>query len=268
MATYAIGDVQGCFSELKKLTKRVRFDPKHDQLWFVGDLVNRGPRSLDVLRFVRDLGDKAVTVIGNHDIHLLGCAAGVRKPKAGDTFEDVLEAKDRDELIHWLEKRPFLYREGDYVMVHAGLHPSWDADTAAALAAELERAFRKDPRKTLEELRSRPAPLKWESSLKGADRLRAIATVLTRMRACSSDGTLEPEFSGPPDEAPSGFKPWFDWPGKYASEVTVVCGHWSALGLRVEPHVIALDTGCVWGRALTAVRLDDGVVFMEPAAGR
>jgi bis(5'-nucleosyl)-tetraphosphatase (symmetrical) len=266
MATYAIGDVQGCFDELERLIKRLKFQPKKDQLWFVGDLVNRGPKSLEVLRLVKGLGEAAVSVIGNHDLHLLSCVYGLREPKRGDTFERVLDAPDRDELIAWLTGRPFLHREGDYVLVHAGLHPSWDLATAQALAAELTAALRADGRGLLEKLRAKEAPPLWRASLRGADRLRALAAVLTRMRTCNSEGTLCAEFSGPPDQAPHGCRPWFEWPGRYARETTVVCGHWSALGLHVEPHVVALDTGCVWGRELTAMRLDDGEIFREPAA--
>jgi bis(5'-nucleosyl)-tetraphosphatase (symmetrical) len=247
VATYAIGDVQGCFDELERLIKRLKFQPKKDQLWFVGDLVNRGPKSLQVLRLVKGLGDSAVCVLGNHDLHLLACADGVRESKKGDTFDDILKAPDRDALLSWLAERPFLHREGDYVMVHAGVHPTWDRSDL------------------LEKLRSRDAPPRWKASLRGADRLRALAAVLTRMRTCNSDGTLCFDFSGPPDEAPHGCRPWFEWPGRYAEEATIVCGHWSALGLHVEPHVVALDTGCVWGRELTAMRLDDGQVFREPA---
>jgi bis(5'-nucleosyl)-tetraphosphatase (symmetrical) len=265
MATYAIGDVQGCASELKKLLGKIRFEAKHDRLWFVGDLVNRGPRSLEVLRLVKDLGEAAVSVLGNHDLHLLSCAYDVREPKNGDTFTDVLEAKDRDELIAWLLARPFLYREGDYLLVHAGLHPTWDADTAESLAAELQQALRKDTEGTLRALRSKDAPPKWSTGLRGGDRLRAIAAVVTRIRTCTADGTLCPQFSGPPEEAPHGCRAWFEWPGAYGEDVTVVCGHWAALGLRIEPHVIATDTGCVWGQALTAVRLDDGAIFQQPA---
>jgi bis(5'-nucleosyl)-tetraphosphatase (symmetrical) len=263
MAIYAIGDVQGCFVELERLLKRLHFQAKKDRLWFVGDLVNRGPQSLEVLRFVKGLGDTAVTVLGNHDLHLLSCAQGLRA-KRNDTFDDILRAPDRKELLAWLSSRPFLHHEGDYVMVHAGLAPSWDVATARALAQELTEALHEDPPGLLEKLHAEEAPLRFKPSLRGADRLRAICAILTRMRACDAEGTMS-DFSGPPDEAPRGFRPWFEWPGAYAEEATVVCGHWSALGLRVEPHVVALDTGCVWGRALTAMRLDDGRTFQEPA---
>ena len=265
MSIYAVGDVQGCYDELRRLVDRLRFDPTCDQLWFVGDLVNRGPRSVEVLRFVKGLGDAAVTVLGNHDLHLLACAYGVRPPKETDTVGDVLAAPDRDELVAWLAARPFLHRTDDYVLVHAGLHPSWDAPGAMQLAAEAEDALRRSPRDTIELLRRASAPPLWQPSLRGDERLRAIVAILTRIRTCTADGTLDPEFTGPPDQVPHGRRPWFDWPGPWSSEVTAVFGHWSALGLKVEPHVVALDTGCVWGRALTAVRLDDGNVYQQTA---
>ena len=265
MSIYAIGDVQGCFDELRRLVDRLRFDPAADRLWFVGDLVNRGPRSADVLRFVRGLGDAAVTVLGNHDLHLLACAYGARRPKESDTLDDVLGAPDRDELVAWVASRPLLHRTDDYVLVHAGLHPSWDAATALALAAEAEEALHLQPRETTRTLRDRPPPPQWEARLRGDDRLRLIVAVLTRIRTCTSDGTLDLDFAGPPEGAPHGRRPWFDWPCAFAPEVTVVCGHWSALGLRVEPHVVSIDTGCVWGGSLTAMRLDDGQLFQQPA---
>jgi len=265
MSTFAIGDVQGCCTELERLLERIHFDPADDRLWFVGDLVNRGPRSLEVLQLVKGLGRAAVTVLGNHDLHLLACAYGVREPKGSDTFQDVLRAPDRDALVAWLADRPFLHRMDDYVLVHAGLHPSWNAATAMAVAEEVGDALSRDPRATLDALRRSPPPPLWQDTLRGDDRLRAAVAILTRIRTCTSDGTLNLDFDGPPDRAPHGSRPWFEWPGPYADEVSVVCGHWSALGLRIEPHVVALDTGCVWGRALTAVRLDDGAVFQQPA---
>ena len=265
MSIYAIGDVQGCHDELRRLVDRIRFDPSRDRLWFVGDLVNRGPRSLDVLRYVKGLGAAAVTVLGNHDLHLLARAYGVRKPKEGDTLDDVLAAPDRDELVAWLASRPLLHRTDDYVLVHAGLHPTWDAATAMALAAEAEETLHSSPRETVATLRRGSAPPQWDPALRGEDRLRAIVAILTRIRTCTVEGVLDLDFAGPPDQAPHGRRPWFEWPGPWSSEVTVVFGHWSALGLRVEPHAVALDTGCVWGKALTAVRVDDGNVYKQTA---
>ena len=265
MSIYAIGDVQGCHDELKRLIDRIRFDPAQDRLWFVGDLVNRGPRSLEVLRFVMGLRERAVTVLGNHDVHLLSCAYGLRNPKPNDTIDDVLQAPDRDELVAWLVSRPFLHRTDDYVLVHAGLHPSWSAAQAMALAEEASALVQQDPRGSIRILRSASPPPLWQDSLRGDDRLRSVVAILTRIRTCTADGTLDLDFDGPPEQIPHGRRPWFEWPGAYSSDVTVVFGHWSALGLRIEPHVVALDTGCVWGRALTAVRLDDGCVYQQPA---
>jgi bis(5'-nucleosyl)-tetraphosphatase (symmetrical) len=264
MSIYAIGDVQGCHDELRRLIDRLRFDPARDYLWMAGDLVNRGPRSLEVLRFVKGLGDRAVTVLGNHDLHLLSCAYGLRSPKSTDTLADVLAAPDRDELVAWLAAQPFLHRTDDYLLVHAGLHPTWTAAEAMAVASELEEFVSADPARAVEVLRAAPPPPLWRPELRGDDRVRAATAILTRIRTCTSDGTLDLDFAGPPNQAPHGRRPWFEWPGPYASEVTVVFGHWSALGLRVEPHVVALDTGCVWGGVLTAVRLDDGAVFQQP----
>ena len=262
MATYAVGDVQGCFDELERLLGRIRFRPGRDRLWFAGDLVNRGPRSVDVLRLVKRLGESARTVLGNHDLHLLSCAFGVRKPKPRDTFEAVLEAPDRAALIDWLLRQPLVYRQGAHLLVHAGLHPTWDAATALRLAREAERALRRDPRGTLASLQEE-APVRWEPSLGGADRLRAVVAILTRIRTCTAEGTMDPEFSGAPDQASRGHRPWFAWPRRKATEVTVICGHWAALGLEVLPHLLALDSGCVWGGALSAVRLHDRKVFQE-----
>ena len=263
MARYAIGDVQGCSAELKRLVERIRFRRGKDELWFVGDLVNRGPRSRDALRFVKGLGRAAVTVLGNHDLHLLSCALGVRKPKPRDTFDDVLEAPDRQELVAWLAARPFAHRVDRHLMVHAGVHPTWDVATTLRLAKEAQRALRQDLKGTLAALQEE-APPRWDPSLRGADRLRAIVAVLTRIRTCTADGTMDTEFSGPPEEAPQGRRPWFEWPRPRSGRVTVVCGHWAALGLRVLPRLVAVDSGCVWGRSLSAVRLHDGRVYQEP----
>jgi bis(5'-nucleosyl)-tetraphosphatase (symmetrical) len=267
MSIYAIGDVQGCFAELQRLVDRIHFRPGDDQLWFVGDLVNRGPRSSEVLRFVKGLGDAAITVLGNHDLHLLSCAFGIREPKPRDTFGDVLAAPDRDALIAWLVARPLAYRQAEYLLVHAGVHPTWDLLTTLRLAGEAERALPRDPRGTLDALQE-PAPPRWEPALGGADRLRAIVAVLTRIRTCTAEGTMETEFSGPPEQAPHGYRPWFEWPRPQASEITIVCGHWAALGLKIEPRLVAVDSACVWGGALSAVRLDDRRVFQEACVSR
>ena len=264
MATYAIGDIQGCFDTLRALLARCGFDPRADRAWLAGDLVNRGPRSLEVLRWARALGERAVCVLGNHDIHLLARWAGVSGPKPRDTLEPVLTASDAAELISWLRARPLVYREGDFAMVHAGLHPRWDLDAAGALAAEVEAALRGDGWREVLAVDHGSAAT-WRPDLRGAERLRSVAEVLTRIRTCGDDGTPCSAFSGPPEQAPPGCHPWYSHPLRGELGATVIFGHWAALGYRRLPGYVALDSGCVWGGALTAVRLDDGAVFQQPA---
>ncbi|MCB1954265.1 MAG: symmetrical bis(5'-nucleosyl)-tetraphosphatase [Rhodocyclaceae bacterium] len=268
MATYAIGDIQGCYDELCGLMERVRFDPSQDRLWLVGDLVNRGPASLEVLRLVRGMGDAAIVVLGNHDLYLLMVAAGFRKRGKDDTLGPVLDAPDRGELLDWLAGRPLLHLEGERVLVHAGLPPQWSAPRARALAGEVEAALRGPDRdRFLSQLQgNRPAA--WCDDQGGQDRLRYIVNALTRMRFCSPEGRLEFDAKGPPAMAPDGYLPWFDLPVRAAAAQTIVCGHWSALGFRRQAGLLALDTGCLWGGELTAVRLEDGLVFREPARTR
>ena len=266
MATFAIGDVQGCFEELEQLLGEIGFSPSRDRLWFVGDLVNRGPDSAAVVRFVRDLGERAVVVQGNHDLHLLALAAGHAKRRADDTFDDLLAAPDRDELLDWLRFRPMLHVEDEYVMVHAGLLPSWSVAQAQDLAAEVEAELRsRRYRLFLAELYgSRPDA--WDDSLRGMDRLRVIVNAMTRMRFCSADGVMELRVKGEVEQAPPGFMPWFEVPGRKMRGVPVICGHWSALGLKLKRDLLALDTACVWGGALTAVRLEDRRLFQVRCA--
>lgn len=265
MATYAIGDVQGCFTTLERLLSRIGFDKKRDRLWLAGDLVNRGPASLEVLRFAKSLGSSLVAVLGNHDVHLLGVAAGARSLKPGDTLDEVLAAPDADALIDWLARRPLLHREGDSVLVHAGLHPSWSLEEAAGYAREVEVALQgKERKKTLRSLYGKGSAAIWSPSLSGADRLRVIVAALTRLRVVSRDGIMDLGFSLPPSRAPKGASPWFElYP--FPAGLTVFFAHWAALGLYVSEQAIGLDTGCVWGRALTAVRLEDRQIFQEPS---
>jgi bis(5'-nucleosyl)-tetraphosphatase (symmetrical) len=266
MATFAIGDVQGCFDELERLLGEVGFSPARDRLWFVGDLVNRGPRSLAVVRFVKGLGDRAIVVQGNHDLHLLAFAAGHAKQRADDTFDDLLAAPDCAPLLDWLRFRPMLHVEDEYVMVHAGLLPSWSVAQAHDLAAEVEAELRsKRYRLFLAELYgSRPDT--WRDDLRGMDRLRVIVNAMTRMRFCTAEGVMELGVKGELEKAPPGYLPWFEVPGRKTRGVPIVCGHWSALGLRLTPDLLALDTACVWGGSLTAVRLEDRRVFEVPCA--
>jgi bis(5'-nucleosyl)-tetraphosphatase (symmetrical) len=260
MATYAIGDVQACLEPLERLLGDIGFSRSRDRLWFVGDLVNRGPDSAAVVRFVRDLGERAVVVQGNHDLHLLALAAGHAKRRADDTFDDLLAAPDRDELLDWLRFRPMLHVD-EYVMVHAGLLPAWSVAQAQDLAAEVEAELRaKRYRLFLAELYG-SKPDKWDDSLRGMDRLRVIVNAMTRMRFCTVDGVMDFRVKGEVEKAPPGFMPWFDVPARKTRGATIVCGHWSALGLRLRPDLLALDTGCVWGGALTAIRLEDRRLF-------
>ena len=257
MSTWAIGDVQGCSRTLDRLIDAIRFRPGRDRLWFVGDLVNRGPRSLEVLRRVRDLGASATVVLGNHDLHLLGRAAGVRPDRPGDTFTAVLQAPDRDELLRWLRCRPLAWRRDGFILVHAGLFPSWSADDALREAGRLERLLVGEAMPTLLS-RDGPSVDTLDGEPAGLARDRAGLHVLTRMRTLRADGRLDRSFNGRLIDLPDGRVPWFRVPGRRSASETVVFGHWSALGLFRETGVIALDSGVAWGGPLSAVRLEDG----------
>ncbi len=262
MAIYAIGDIQGCDEELARLLDRLKFDPARDRVWLVGDLVNRGPASLAVLRRVKALGDAAIVVLGNHDLHLLALAyARDERLKSKDTLQDVLAAADRDELLAWLRTRSMLHYDPalGYAMVHAGLVPQWDLQTAQRCARELEGALRDDHQcRELFEHMYGDRPNRWSEDLTGFDRLRFITNVLTRLRFCRADGSLELKHKGTIEQAPADVFPWFRAPNRRWGGVRIVCGHWSALGFHEEEAVLSIDTGCVWGQRLCAVRLDDG----------
>jgi bis(5'-nucleosyl)-tetraphosphatase (symmetrical) len=263
MATYAIGDIQGCMASLERLLALIAFSPADDRLWLVGDLVNRGPRSLDVLRWAYE-HDRAITcVLGNHDLHLLARAAGAAPEKKRDTLDDVLAYRNADRLLGWLRERPLFYVDGGFAMVHAGLHPRWTIDDARARAAEIEKELRAPTwRAFLAQLQG-PTP-RWDARLGGGDRWRAILAYLVRARMLKPDGRVD-TYDGPPAQAPPGLVPWFAVPDAAWRTHTIVFGHWSALGLDLGPHHVALDTGCVWGRSLTAFRLDDRMVFQVKA---
>ena len=264
MATYAIGDVQGCFDELEALLVRLAFDPARDRLWFVGDLVNRGPKSLEVLRFVRALGDRAEVVLGNHDLHLVCLFEGFAKRRTDDTFGALLAAPDARELVDWLRHRPMLHVEGAYVMVHAGLLPGWTVEHATVLAREVELALRGPGYRDFLANMYGSRPERWDEGLRGWDRLRVIVNAMTRMRYCSREGVMELRAKGA--EAPPGFLPWFDT-RPAGEQATIVCGHWSALGLRLTERLAALDSGCVWGGSLVALRLEDQSLTELPCKG-
>ncbi len=262
MSTYAIGDIQGCHQSFLNLLEHCAFDPEHDRLWLVGDLVNRGPHSLATLRFVKSLGDAAITVLGNHDLYLLMIAEGVEKRRGkDDTLDEILAAPDRDELLDWLRRQPLCHVENDYCLVHAGLLPQWTAAQARSLAAEVEGLLQGDRyHETLAHMWG-SEPAQWSDDLAGWDRMRVIVNAMTRMRFCSPEGVMEFQTKGEATDAPPGYLPWFEVAGRQSADSVLVTGHWSALGLRVEPNLLALDSGCLWGRHLTAVRLEDRRVF-------
>jgi bis(5'-nucleosyl)-tetraphosphatase (symmetrical) len=261
MPTYAIGDIQGCHDSLLQLLDVIRFDPAVDRLWFVGDLVNRGPQSLEVLRFIKSLGDAAVTVLGNHDLHLLALAEGYGRLRRGDTLEAVLSAPDRDELLHWLRRQRLAWREGNFLLVHAGVLPGWTVEETMQRAAEAEAVLRgPDYREFLARMYGNE-PRAWDESLADIERLRVIVNAFTRLRYCSAAGEMEFHHKGAPGTQPRGWLPWFEAPGRKSAEATIIVGHWSTLGLINRPDLIALDTGCLWGAKLTALRLEDRRVF-------
>lgn len=261
MATYAIGDIQGCYAALQKLLELIQFDASRDRLWLAGDLVNRGPDSLAVLRFARQAGDAVVTVLGNHDLHLLMVHAGITQCRSGDTLQAVLDAPDGEELLHWLRHQRLFYSEADYAMVHAGLLPDWTVAKAGQLAAEVETALQQDNYREVFARLYGNEPNYWRDDWQDEKRLRVIINAMTRMRVCSVAGRMNFSFKGARQAIPVGFMPWFEVPGRLSKSATIVCGHWSALGLHVADRVIALDSGCVWNRELSAIRLEDKTVF-------
>jgi len=258
MPVYAFGDIQGCHDELQALLELLRFDPAADRLWFVGDLVNRGPKSLEVLRFVKGLGDAAVTVLGNHDLHLLALAAGNDKHKDEASLDPVLHAPDRDELLHWLRHRPLLHTDPalDFTMIHAGLSPDWDLATASACARELEAALQGDEHLAYFLDMYGNKPDHWDPALSGQERLRFITNCFTRLRYLNSDGSLALKEKGPPGSQQGGRLPWFEHPARLTRNTRILFGHWSTLGYVNSHNVWALDTGCLWGGTLTALRID------------
>ena len=258
MAVFAVGDIQGCYDELRQALDGVGFEPTHDRLWFVGDLVNRGPKSLDVLRFVSSLGDSAVCVLGNHDLHLLALAAGNTKHEGEHSLREILAAPDRDELLHWLLHRPLAHfdAELEFLMVHAGVPPQWDVATTLACAQEVEQVLRGDDQVEFFMRMYGNKPDRWDPALQGMERWRFITNCLTRLRYCENDGRVALKEKGPPGSQRYGRMPWFEHPRRETREQRIVFGHWSTLGYRAEHNVWALDTGCLWGGALTLLRLD------------
>ncbi|MBI3147033.1 MAG: symmetrical bis(5'-nucleosyl)-tetraphosphatase [Betaproteobacteria bacterium] len=264
MSTYAIGDIQGCYEEFRQLLLLLDFSPSRDRLWLVGDLVNRGPGSLETLRYVQSLDDAATTVLGNHDLHLLTVAAGHARLHRRDTLRSILDAPDRAALLQWLRTRPLIHVDGAFVLVHAGLIPPWTVPQALDLAGEVAAALAGPKHDQFLRVLYGNTP-DWTEQLTGWDRLRAIVNVCTRLRFCARDGRLEFDEKRGAEHAPVGFAPWFKIPERRSATHTLICGHWSTLELRLEARVWMLDSGCLWGGPLSAVRLEDGAVFQVPS---
>ncbi len=260
MASYLIGDVQGCNAPLQRLLTEISFSPSRDTLFFLGDLVNRGPDSAGVLRSLMAYGDAAQCVLGNHDLHLLAVAHGVRKPHRKDTVSDILDAPDRDAMLTWLrwQNMALLKTMGDQavLMVHAGVLPTWSAAQTMALAGEVEAVLRSPALGDFLHSMYGDDANCWDDALRGTERLRVIVNALTRLRFCDAQGNMDFVAKDSADSAPRGFMPWFDVPGRLSANVTVAFGHWSTLGWLGRSDVLALDTGCVWGGCLSALRLE------------
>jgi bis(5'-nucleosyl)-tetraphosphatase (symmetrical) len=265
MSHYVVGDIQGCYDEFRQLLELIAFSKDRDRLWLVGDLVNRGPDSLGVLRTVKELGAAATTVLGNHDLHLLTVAAGYRKPHRHDTLGPILDADDREELLLWLRTRPLVVHSGDLLLVHAGLLPSWTAATAIMLSREVETVLASDAHDDFLRHLYGDLPARWDETLTGYDRLRVIVNACTRLRYCTADDSMDLAEKRGPAYAPAGFAPWFAQPGRRSANATVLCGHWSAVQLMLAPRIAMLDSGCLWGGTLTALRLDDARLFQVPS---
>jgi bis(5'-nucleosyl)-tetraphosphatase (symmetrical) len=266
MSTYAIGDVQGCFEPLTKLLEKIAFDPKQDTLWFTGDLINRGAQSLETLRFIKALGDRAITVLGNHDLGMLTVARGAEPFETNaHTFGDILAAEDKEDLLYWLEQQPLLHYDAKLgcLLVHAGLYPWWDLDLALKLAKEVESVLQSEEKYNFYKHHYGNTPERWSENLKSFDRLRFIVNAFTRMRFCSPDGKLDLTTKESASNPPKDYFPWFELLNqKPNNKLKIIFGHWAALrGECPVPNLFALDTGCGWGDCLTALRLEDGVRF-------
>jgi bis(5'-nucleosyl)-tetraphosphatase (symmetrical) len=262
MALYFIGDLQGCHEPLQRLLQRIDFSPSRDTLYLLGDLVNRGPDSLAVLRTVMQLGDAAQSLLGNHDLHLLTVGYGLRQQHKGDTLDAILQAPDRDALLDWVRHRSMALHVNGWLVVHAGVLPRWSTSRTLTLAAEVEQALRGEQVIDFLSNMYGNTPASWDDSLTGHDRLRVIVNVLTRLRFCTPQGAMEFKAKGSATAAPAGYLPWFDVPGRLTSDTPIAFGHWSTVGLDaperppvMRHNTLALDTGCVWGNCLTAAKL-------------
>lgn len=255
---YLIGDIQGCHGALQQLLSTIGFSASRDHLFVLGDLVNRGPDNLGTLDLLHRLGGAASCVLGNHDLHLLAVAHGVRKAHRGDTISDILDAPEREAWIDWIRQRPLAIDAEGWLMVHAGVVPQWDRAQTLTLAAEVERCLRGPSVQDFLQVMYGNQPARWSDELTGNDRLRFTINTLTRVRYLHADGSLEFGTKQGPDAAPAGLVPWFEAPGRRTAGQPIAFGHWSALGLLDRPDLVALDTGCVWGGALSAMRIDGG----------
>jgi bis(5'-nucleosyl)-tetraphosphatase (symmetrical) len=264
MATYAVGDLQGCLKPLKCLLKEVSFNPGEDKLWLVGDLINRGPQSLETLRFLYEMRGSVVAVLGNHDLHLLAVAYGHRQPSKGDTLDEILIADDSEVLLQWLRQQPLLHHDErlGFTMVHAGIPPNWSLKKARKRASELEEVIRGHLFDEFLGNMYGNEPAFWDKRLEGTDRWRVITNYFTRMRFCSAAGLLELSTKSGIDQAPEGYAPWFCHPDRKTRNDKIIFGHWAALeGFTATPNIYALDSGCVWGGKLTMMRLEDERYF-------
>lgn len=259
MSIYAIGDIQGCFDELLRLLEVISFDEHTDQLWFAGDLVNRGPKSLETLRFIKSLGDSAVTVLGNHDLHLLAASCAPKIAHKKDSLLPILEAPDSDELIDWLRHRPLFHFNEDFCLIHAGLPPQWDFKKTKKMALLAEQALQGPKYEAFLKQMYGNKPNIWSPDLKRVDKLRFIINCFTRMRYCDVNGRLDFVHSGPIGSQPKSLMPWFDVPKRKSADMRIIFGHWSALGYYEGPNCYAIDTGCLWGGQLTALKLGEQV---------
>lgn len=266
MATFAIGDLQGCYTSFHNLLNQISFTPSRDRLWLVGDLINRGPDSLKLLRWLMAHESSITTVLGNHDLHALAVHEGFIPAHRKDTLTELLQAPDRAALFDWLRQQRLAHAEDDYLLVHAGVLPQWDAKQTLALAAEVETQLRGNNYRDFFRRMYGNRPTTWRDDLRGMSRLRIITNALTRLRVCTTDGKMNFEFKGELPDVPTALMPWFDIPARKSRNSTVIFGHWSALGLMLRDNLIALDTGCLWGGKLTALRLEDRQVFQVPRA--
>lgn len=265
MATYAIGDIQGCYHAFQALLARIEFNQDKDQLWLVGDLINRGSGTLEVLRWCYAHRENLRVVLGNHDLHALVVAEGIVAAHRGDTLDALMVAEDRDTLLTWLRHQPLIYEDADYLMVHAGLLPQWTVEQSMLYAAEVEDALRsKDYLHFLKHMYGN-LPNHWDAELSGLDRLRVITNAATRLRICTPEGEMEFKFKGELKDIPDGYVPWFDVPARATKDIQVIFGHWSALGLQQRENVFALDTGCLWGGKLTAMNLSTKAIVQVDA---